>query len=292
MENGTVSAEQVELSNWLSTYGLITVQKIVERYGIKIAPDDLIRSLHQHDSLVYRLVQVPLKNVFNGLILQQVKDYEVYAQKLYIDYLLSGQNNKEESLVQADLETTRESLVQLGESFQDEEIQHEKLIADCQAVLIQYSQQINQSVLAVAKQIKAAFQAKGLLIQEERVLVQGIYGMLSDLDVNNPLPEQHDAWRRLDQLLGQSFDLSLRPLIRDAVKSLGQMSADTESELSLLTARSKEVELHLKAYRSEFIALIKRVNELLSLVSDYHPDRQQMTKNQEELQFNSHLGEA
>lgn len=150
-----------DLSGWFSTYGLITVQRILERYKIKLQQDDLLFTLKTPDTFYHRLLRVPLRNVFNGIILQQARDYQLYAQKIFIDYLLSGESGKEESApggnTRVDLEAERVRLVSMTESFHKLEFNQEKLIAESQKILMKnannwqkilqkISQNINKSI--------------------------------------------------------------------------------------------------------------------------------------------------
>ena len=78
-----------ELSIWLSTYGLITAERILERYGIHLQHEDLLSAIKNPKNFYHQLLRIPLKNVFNGIILQQAQDYQSYGQKIFIDYLMS-----------------------------------------------------------------------------------------------------------------------------------------------------------------------------------------------------------
>src|SRR3990167_11385740 len=89
--------ENEGLSLWLSTYALMTAERLLEHYKIKyihLSHYDLIRALHNPDSLFYRVLQIPFKEVFNGIILQHAKDYQAYVNKTLVDYLLSGEQSR------------------------------------------------------------------------------------------------------------------------------------------------------------------------------------------------------
>ncbi|HAU1956168.1 TPA: hypothetical protein F8S46_15140, partial [Legionella pneumophila] len=96
-----------ELSQWLSTYGTITAERILGRYNISLPQDEILEAINIPSSFYRHLLQIPLKNVLNGIVIQQASDYHVYAQKLLIDYLLSGESSKEPDSQGAG---TRESL--------------------------------------------------------------------------------------------------------------------------------------------------------------------------------------
>lgn len=135
-------------SAWFSTYGLLTAQRILERFHVQLQHDELVNAIHDPDSVYFQLLQVPLKHVFNGIILQQAQDYQIYAQKLFVDYLLSGEDSKGEdvpgAVVRDDLEQTRKQLIELDVQFREQDRAHQLLIAESQATLITLSQSLKQ----------------------------------------------------------------------------------------------------------------------------------------------------
>src|ERR1700733_6213863 len=120
------------LSAWLSTYGLITAERILERYQIRLQQKELFSVVKNPNTFYHRLLRVPLKNVLNGIIMQQVHDYQVYTQKLFVDYLLSGESEKDEEspggMAREDLEEERNKLLKLNEGFHQLELAQNKLI--------------------------------------------------------------------------------------------------------------------------------------------------------------------
>ena len=139
--------ETTDWSAWFSTYGLLTADRILERFNLHLPHEELIRTIHDPRSVYFKLLRVPLKNVFNGIILQQAHDYQIYAQKLFIDYLLSGEDAKEKeapgAMTREDLEQQRLKLIEMGEEFRELEEAHQTLIADSQACLVELSKDLN-----------------------------------------------------------------------------------------------------------------------------------------------------
>lgn len=156
----SVEKSEVEndLSEWLSTYGLVTVERIMERYKIRLQQEDLISVIKSPNTFYHQLVRVPLKNVLNGIILQQAHDYQVYAQKLFVDYLLSGESSKSADspggYTREDLEKERQSLIKMGEAFHEQELAHTRLIADSQKSLIKQVEEWQKILQQVAKKLK------------------------------------------------------------------------------------------------------------------------------------------
>src|SRR3989338_6796792 len=141
-ETTTITTDQdefKELSDWFSTYGLITADRILSRYKIKLSPDELKQAMKTIDDPHHKLLKIPLHNVMNGIILQQVKDYQIYAQKLFIDYLLSGESGKPDASpganIRKDLETQRLKLIKLSEALEALEYDHLQIISESQRTI-------------------------------------------------------------------------------------------------------------------------------------------------------------
>lgn len=139
--------DQMDWSQWFSTYGMLTAERILARFNIHLPSDELVKAAHEPTSIYYQLLRVPLKHVFNGIILQQAYDYQIYAQKLFIDYLLSGEETKESdqpgAIIREDLEKKRTDLIEIGERFQALESSHYLLIAESQATLMALSKSLD-----------------------------------------------------------------------------------------------------------------------------------------------------
>ena len=166
--------KEKELSAWCSTYGLLTARRILERFKINLDDSELIAALNNPESVYYQMLRVPLKNVFNGIILQQVNDYHVYSQKLMVDYLLSGEADKPETAQGADtredLENERLKLMELGEAINKEEQVHHRVIAQSQAELITISKTMQSSLTEVAKKVGKVLKSHG--ISKSDILIQ------------------------------------------------------------------------------------------------------------------------
>jgi hypothetical protein len=128
---------------WLSTYGILTAEGILERFKIKLSHDELTKTLKDPTSRHYHLLTLPLKNIFNGILISQVHDYQVYAQKLLIDYNLSKTGTPDESEeeqtgthAEEELLLKQADLMGLGEALDSKKQEQKQLIAESQAWLI------------------------------------------------------------------------------------------------------------------------------------------------------------
>lgn len=136
MDNEIQEQELLDLS---STYSILTADRILDRWGLKLTQDELAKVVKNPNSVYYQLLVVPFNNIINGIILQQTYDYQVYAQKLFVDYLISGSGNDNEespgATVRADLEQSRLKLVSLSELFERDILTHKTLIGESQGHL-------------------------------------------------------------------------------------------------------------------------------------------------------------
>lgn len=129
------------VSNWYSTYGLVTIERIFALMKIRLSVEELHTVSRTQSSPYYQLLQVPLKNIFNGIIISQTNDYREFAQKMLIDYLLSGAANlapeqtKPEG-VRLELELMREDLIGYAEQFDLLQFDHFTLINESQKIAI------------------------------------------------------------------------------------------------------------------------------------------------------------
>lgn len=130
-----------ENPEWLSTYGILTAERILERFKVKLSRDELLKTLKDPNSHYYHLLTMPLKNIFNGILINQVHDYQVYAQKLFIDYKLSmtgaaGDEDQTGTNAEEELHSKQTDLIKMGETFEEKKQEHRQLISDSQAWLI------------------------------------------------------------------------------------------------------------------------------------------------------------
>lgn len=289
-------ATENELSIWLSTYGLITVERLLERYKIRLPHEELIETIKNPNSFYYRLLRVPLKNVFNGIILQQANDYQIYVQKIFIDYLMSGESGKPEEapggLTREDLENERRSLVGMGEEFHQCEIDQSKLISASQHSLIQYAadwrKKLNEAARKIAEELASQGMEKNIELITQIVnalLIQWDSSKEKKIDLNS------NIWLRAEKIIGEKMSKGIKQLFADEVTKLSEFSTEIESSLENYVKQTDEMGVKVRQWRSDFHKFILRVNELIQLLPEYHYDLHQNQVNRESLYFDSELGE-
>jgi len=128
-----------DLSIWISTYGAITVAQILKSYEILLDAEELLTILKKPDNIYRRLLEIPRIHGVNGIILEQAREYQLYAQKTLIDYLLSMPSDLTEdspsASIREDLEQERVKLVEKNDALHEIESTHEVLVVETQTEL-------------------------------------------------------------------------------------------------------------------------------------------------------------
>jgi len=286
-------AEQTEkgLSGWLSTYGLITAQRIYEYYNIHLSQEDLIYTLKTPGTFYHRLLNVPFNNVFNGIILQQAADYQRYAQKLFVDYLVSGDSGKSPDSPGAgtreDLENQRLQLMELNAGFHKLEVEHEKLIAESQSSIIKCTADWQNKIQTLSKNVRK----KLSLNAAEQTVINAMQNLLVEYNVSGSEASKNYAWSKVEKTLSLQLPADARALITSEMGSLMPLIEEMDANMASYTAQVKQIGLNLRQYRSDLYDFIIRANELFSLLPDYRPDPAQTLENRESLHFDMALGD-
>ena len=286
----------LDLKKWLSTYGLLTADRIFEKFNIHLNHDELTTAVKNPRSIYYQLLRIPLKNVFNGIILQQATDYQIYSQKLFIDYLLSGENEKDANAsgasIREDIEIKRKHLVEIGEQFAQQEEAHQVLIAESQSSFIKLSRELQESLKKVTKKCKAILQKQGLDISQNAVM-EAIKVAIIYYDINDEmLSETSTFWAELEKHLGMSLNKNICAKLTPALNEFNQHKDETNEILSSFLARASELTQNLRHCRTQFYEVIINANDLIKLLPDYKRDESKMEENLQSLNFDPKIGEA
>lgn len=292
-----MSEEKAEsdVSMWFSTYGLITAERILEKCKIKLPQEDLFAAVKSPNNFYHRLLRIPMKNVFNGIILQQAHDYQVYAQKLFVDYLLSGETAKDEEspggLTREDLENMRKKLVEMGDQFHLLEFTQDKLIAESQHSLIKHAAEWQKLLQATSKKIKPALQLNS--DNASAKVIQAINHLIikENIGPSETLSFTSSTWGDVEKMLGQKVSSEQKQLIAEELAKLTQFSETIETSLTNFMERVSDTGRSLRKYRTDFYNLIIRVNELIQLLPEYRSNPEQTEENRESLHFDADIGE-
>lgn len=276
-----------DLSMWLSTYGLVTVERILERYKIRLQQQDLITAIKNPNSLYHHLLRIPLKNVYNGIILQQAHDYQVYAQKLFVDYLLSGETVKSEespgNVTREYLEEARKDLMKKNDEFRQEELNQEVLISKTQSKIIQLTKQWEKLFADVCKTINAEL---GSSFFTNNALKDAITILLIIVE-----KELEKAWPRIESLVNQPINPENRTFLLSQIILLNNFIEEVDLSLNEYAERISDLTIRLREYREMFYNTILRINELIQALPEYRVNKAQTEENRESLLFDKELGD-
>ncbi|CAM2758034.1 Uncharacterised protein [Legionella steigerwaltii] len=282
-----------ELSQWFSTYGVITAERILGRYKINLEQTELVAAIKSPFSFYHRIIQVPLKSVLNGIVLQQASDYHVYVQKLFIDYLLSGENSKDEesqgAATRETIENERQQLVALGEAFQKVQGDHDYLIANSQRILIQLTQIFNTELEKALSSINKLFKAAGLSVKKSQIRRATnhalIYCNMAEVQTNQSL-----FIEKMNEVLKVSLTEDLKKKMLSSLSEILRMDLDFDEQITDFVQQADELNRSANSYRNQFFDTIIRVVDLMKSLPDYKIDPEQDAINREPLYFDKSIG--
>lgn len=280
------STKNKDLSNWFSTYGLITAQRLLERFSIKLPQEDLFSALKTPGTFYYQLLLLPLYNVFNGIILQQAKDYQSYAQKLFVDYLISGENVKEEDSpgesTREQIEGERLTLIKMNEDLRQIEIKHEKIIAESQKILQKTASEWQKSMLNINKFLKK---------NEMMVHQSSITTLFATYNFQSSSWSKEELYKQIENKLNQALSQELVQLLNEEIMQISEIIIKIKERFDEFNEQVSDLSIVLKQQRKLFKSFIITVNELMKLLPESPLDDTQLRTNQQELNFDAELGE-
>ncbi|KGP62311.1 hypothetical protein EP47_01665 [Legionella norrlandica] len=288
--------KDAELNQWFSTYGVITAERILEKYSIVLSHDELLEAINTPFSFYRHLLQVPLKNVLNGIVLQQASDYHIYAQKLFIDYLLSGESSKEPGTQGAgtreSLENERQQLVQLGEEFHALELEQDSLIASSQAKLMKIGHDWNAKLEIALSKLNAMYKNINPDIKKSSIRKTLNKALISSALVKSPSQsDQYQFIDKLNRLLNVASTEEFKKTLLTNLSELFQIIELLDTNLDDFIERTNTMGQQAKSFRTQFYEAILRITELIKLLPEYKIDSEQDSINRESLYFDKTIGE-
>jgi hypothetical protein len=242
------------------------------------------------------LLIVPLKNILNGIIFQQAQDYQVYAQKLFIDYLLSSETTKTEESpgfnTREDLEKERESLVNFGNDFNELEYNHKTLIAESQKSLLSLAKNLQNILSSAVNEMKKTLKEQGVS-KDEKIVFQAVRESISDYEKldDEILSNSSVFWSKLNKALDIQLSDKQQAQFANIFLEFNGLRDEIKSNLDPYLERSSDIEINLKSFRSQFYNIILRSTELINMLPDYIIDKERDQENRGYLYFDSSIGE-
>jgi hypothetical protein len=245
--------------------------------------------------LYRQLLLIPLKNIFNGIILGQVQAYQVYAQKIFIDYLLSckDQENSQSpgGSTRDDLDVERTKLISMGEEFLEQETKHNQLIADSQACFIKLSKNLQKIILSASVQLRKSLQSEGIAIEDDKAqkAIRSGLIMSSDLD-EETIAAGSSFWEKIDEQLGCSLTTQQQQHLVDVMRGFIDLQQQVLSKQAEYSDQVNDIKSSFKNFRSAFYQSILRATDLINFLPDYKVDIAQTEENRSSLHFDSNIG--
>lgn len=270
------------LSNWSSTYGQLTVERLLERFNITIDTTNLLEGIKNQHSFYYQLLHVPFKNLLNGLIVEQAYEYQVYLQKLFIDFLLSGKNDEPEGSpggnAREELTIERLNLMASIENFNSEQLAQKKLIAKSQSHLITIAKEYSSHMKEILK--NNFFHAEGINRKNAAKIVETLLSYeLENQDISK------EAWEKIKKVLNKTPDEKQKQQLLEIITPLLPLAAQLKEVNIPFIEQSEYLGNVFRDYRNEFYQLILRVNDLIQLLPGYRPNPGREEKNREAIDF-------
>ena len=280
------SQKDGDLSPLLSSYGLMTAERILAKYDIHLSQQAILAVVKNKAYLYHKMLKVPFKHVLNSIIIQQAHDYYVYTQKLYVDYLLSGETGKSEDMPGVStrelLEEERQHLLSLGDAFHDLKTENDKLIADSQSHLIHYASSLKIASTQTVKTILELLHPTGItIITIDKALKHAL--TYADLSTKNSITTL------FMESLGLSLDNNQKTGVARILVDLVLIINGLDDMLSDFIYASENIADQAANFRSQFYNLILRTKELIHLLPEYKHDEEQENKNKETLNFDSSI---
>lgn len=264
-----------DTTKWQSTYGILTSERLLAEFDIKLDKKALLELTNYPNSFIFQLLRIPMHNVFNGIINQQALDYQIYAQKIFIDYLISGKADDppeaQGSSTRERLEDERNNLLSISESFNDHTKEHMKLIGKSQKDFISLCAELNKKKKQCAK-----------ILKKSPMFIDSLLVYLTADSVTNEFCEQHAS------VIG-NVDKDL------LAREISPILKYKEEIKNLINKYMSSVETNMassKAFRSQFYELILNATKLVKQLPDYREDEQRKSDNLSELNFDTNIGEA
>src|SRR3990167_2244197 len=283
-------AEEMEhVEQVLSTYQWVTVGQLLETYGIKLPEAYVIELLNKKTSFFYLMLKVPAINVLCGIIVDQVKTYKIFIQKLFVEYLVSGADDVEESMgseTRNQIEAARKGMLILGGAFEELELDRETLILDSQRKLQAWMNNFIGSI----KQTRLDLQVKINSVTQEEVKISlvDLYHLYVDAD-NFSVVE--DAKTRFWKAINVESTSELEQILQTSIYKIKNTEEALNQILTSYHDKADQLRERLIQMRKKFYTAIEGVQALLNQVPGFKVDEVEDARNRSNLIFDTKLGE-
>lgn len=287
----------IDFSNWCSTYNLLTFQSIFERFNIHLNNEELALATKNVASLYFQLLRIPIKNLMNGIIFQQARDYQSYAQNIYIDYLFSGEADKSPEAPgghsREDLEELRLHLMSTGERFSEHDDAQKLLIRQSQKSLIQFTQELLKTIHNVALEVNKVLLGHQI-VKNNAFVEKSIQSLLIYFDKinSNILDINSELWTKLSERLQVELTSGIRQEIMPLLDNLSDPTQDLDNIILGYLPETEEIWHEVRQFRAQFKEIILKATEYLNELPEYTMDKEKTEEHRSSLYFDDHIGES
>ncbi|NCT56497.1 MAG: hypothetical protein GW760_02120 [Legionella sp.] len=201
---------------WLSTYGLLTAERLLERFNIALSREELLDVFRNPNNPYHHLLTVPVKNISNGIVIKQVHAYQVYMQKLLIDYKLNStkaniENEQKSKGSPSEIDLKYQELVEISGVFEEKKHAHQQLIAKSQSWLIQ---QTRERILEITAETSSQLETFSTQAESLRLAFLDLIQQFRDLIIQTTdiLTTMSDYKLDLEQMKENKAYLDFAPL--------------------------------------------------------------------------------
>ena len=281
-----------DFESWYPTYGAMTAERILGRYNIKLDYKALIAAVKNSESIYHQLLKVPLKNVYSGILMDHAREYQSYVQKLFVDYLVSGQADAPEGSpgesTREALEKLRQDLKQLNEAFETQQSKRRDLVSSSQSLLMKRGQEINKQIKSIAKIIAVNNKKPDSMNEVVNMIHEAITEnqALSD----DGFRSGSAFWSSLSEKVGEPLGDDVMESCQIYFKSLEKISHKIIQETEPLMGESDEILASMKDEKTYFYQLILKVKEQLSHLPEYRDGEERAQANLSSITFDPKFG--
>lgn len=146
----------------LSSYGLMTAEKILLKLAIRVTPKVLKLIIRQGNTFYYQLLKIPTQILFNGIIYERAHDMQTLLQQRMVHYLYSDAANQEEGApgggYRANMEQIRLKLVDFNNDFkafsEECDITERELLTNLRTKSLAWAELCDEISEKIAKQLE------------------------------------------------------------------------------------------------------------------------------------------
>lgn len=286
-----VMIEQEEdegISQFLSTYQWVTVGQLLDGYGLKLPDTCVLDIIREKSSFYYQMLRLPAINVLNGIIVEQTKSYQIFIQKLFVDYLVSGEADVEETLgseTRASLETARQQVVELSAKFEEAEAAREKLIVESQCELIAWVDGFKKAFKQISIEWQSELQQH--TGEEIHLPLSACYSLFADA---KGFEIQDKAWERFAKEVKLTLSLETKAILQNHLNTLQDLQKSFKHLIDHYGSGVFELRIDLNRFRKQFYHDIGHVQKLLVQLSDFKFDEVRDKQQRSALLFDAKIG--